>query len=105
MKRLFTMALVAAMISASLSASAETRKSEFAKGRKQEIRKEIRFRPCACPKCAAFRRMQGQKAFMMRDMRFHDPRFRDARFHDARFQDPHFKGAKSHGKGKKHVHR
>ena len=100
MKRLFTMALVAAMISASLSASAETRKSEFAKGRKQQIRKEIRFRPCACTKCAAFRRMQGQKAFMMRDMRFHDPRFRDARFHDA-----HFKGAKSHGKGKKHVHR
>jgi hypothetical protein len=94
------MALVAAIISASLSASAETRKSEFAKGRKQEIRKEIRFRPCHCPKCAEFRRMQGQKAFMMREMRFHDPRFRNARFHDA-----HFKGGKSHGKGKKHVRR
>ncbi len=105
MKRLFSMALVAAMLSASLSASAQPKKGEFAKGRKQEVRKEIRFRPCHCPKCMEMRRMQAEKEFMMRDVRFCDPRFRDARFHDARFRDPHFKGGKPHGKGKKHFRR
>jgi hypothetical protein len=105
MKRLLSMALVAVMVSASLSASAGTRKAEFAKGRKQEIRKEIRFRPCDCPKCAEFRRMQGQKAFMMREVRFHDARFQDPRFREAKFHDPHFKGGKPHGKGKKHFRR
>ena len=74
--------LVAALMSASLSASAQGRKGEFVKCRKGEVRQEIMFRKCNCPKCMKFRKMEMMRARAMRDARF-DRRF-DRRF-DARF--------------------
>ena len=79
MKKMFTLALVvAAMLSASVSASAQSRKGELMKSRKGEVRKEIRFRQGGCPKVL-------DKRFVRFDGRF-DPRFdrgfegRDFRF-------------------------
>ena len=74
---MFTMALaVAAMMSASMSASAQTPKGDFAKGRKAGFRKEIKSGPNKCPRCAQMRKMKKMKF----DARFQDPRFRDPRF-------------------------
>ena len=86
--RMLTMALlVAAMMSVTFSASAQGRKGEFAKNRKMDIRKEIRFRQCQCPRCMELRKMQMVKF----DPRFKDPRFRDARFDKGFVQHKHGK--------------
>ena len=69
MKRIITLALVvAAMMSASVSASAQGRKGELVKVRKGDIRKEIRFHRACCPAMAIDQR------FIRFDRRF-DKRF------------------------------
>jgi len=83
--------VVAAMMSASVSASAQGRKGEFAKGKK-EFRKEIKC--CQCPCC---REAKMKKAVLF-NARFQDKRFKDARFRDQRFE----KGLKFRHHGKKH---
>ena len=89
-----TMALVvAAMMSASLSASAQSRRGELVKVRKGDVRKEIQIRQGACP-ARSF-----DKRFIRFDRRF-DKRF-DARF-DRRFAKP-VKMAKHH-KHIQHIH-
>ena len=81
--KMFTMALaVAAMMSASMSASAQTRKGDFAKGRKAGFRKEIKFCSNKCPRCAHMQKMKMMKF----DARFQDPRFRDPRFRAVQFE-------------------
>ena len=78
MKKMLTLALlVAATMSATVSASAQGRRGEF-KGRRCDFRKEIRFQQCHCPRCQELRRME-----FMRMASF-DPRVRDVRF-DPRF--------------------
>lgn len=78
MKKMMTMALlVAALMSASVSASAQGRKGQM-KARKGEFRKEIHFRNCNCPCC-------------MKMIRFDEARF-DKRFADKRFADRRFVG-------------
>ncbi len=73
MKRMLTMALlVAATMSATVSASAQGRRGEF-RGRRGDFRKEIRFKQCDCPRCAEWRRMQTMRTFRL-DPRFMDPR-------------------------------
>ena len=96
MKRMMTMALlVAALMGASMSASAKGRKCEVVRFGKGDVRNEIVIRKGNCPRCAEFKR---KKAFSAFDR--HDPRFMDPRFRDPRFRDHHFKGGK-HGH-KKH---
>ena len=74
MKKMLTLALVvAAMMSASVSASAQGRKAELMKSRKGEVRKEIRFRQGGCP-ASAF-----DKRFLRFDSRF-DQRARFDKF-------------------------
>ena len=91
--KMLSMALLAALMSASMSASAQGRRGEFEKCRKAEFRKEIKFCKCDCPRCREFRRMQAFKQFEMRDPRFSQMQFREVRFKDARFE-----------KGKHHKH-
>ena len=74
MKKMFTLALVvAAMMSASVSASAHGRKAELVKVRKGDVRKEIRFHQRGCP-ASAF-----DKRFLRFDSRF-DQRARFDKF-------------------------
>ena len=92
--KMLSMALLAAaLMSASMSASAQGRRGELEKCRKAEFRKEIKFCKCDCPRCREFRRMQAFKQFEMRDPRFSQMQFREVRFKDARFE-----------KGKHHKH-
>lgn len=91
--KMLSMALLAALMSASMSASAQGRRGEFEKCRKAEFRKEIKFCKCDCPRCREFRRMQAFKQLEMRDPRFSQMQFREVRFKDARFE-----------KGKHHKH-
>ncbi len=92
--KMLSMALLAAaLMSASMSASAQGRRGKFEKCRKAEFRKEIKFCKCDCPRCREFRRMQAFKQLEMRDPRFSQMQFREVRFKDARFE-----------KGKHHKH-
>lgn len=94
MKRLVSMALlVAAMLSAGLSASAKGRKADVVMKKKGDFRKEIRFQG-NCPRSAQMRHFQGPCRFDKRkDFRFSDCR-RDVRFRTERFEvrrsDPRF---------------
>jgi len=84
-KMLTTALLVAAMLGASMSASAKGRRSEAARFGKGDVRKEIKFRNAKCPRCAEFRKMEKFGAVKKFDMRFSDPKFRDARWKGKRF--------------------
>lgn len=104
MKRLVSMALlVAALLSATVSASAKGRKGDFRRGKRGDFRQEIRFHG-NCPKAAEMRRWEAKREMECRNMvrvgefrRFDGPRdFRfergprdDFRFHDGRFDKKH----------------
>lgn len=105
MKRMVTLALlVAAMMSASMSASAQGRRGEF-KGRKADFRKEIFLKQCHCPKSREARMMGARRAQLsMRDARFKEASFRDARF-EREFQKFHGKVGKVDKVGKHHHRR
>lgn len=91
--RMLTMALlVAAMLGASMSASAKGRKGECVRCRKGDVRKEIVLRKGNFPRGAEFRKMEGFKAFKAHDARCKGPKFRDMRFEAKRF-----KAAGKHG--------
>ena len=97
MKRMLTMALlVAAWMSASMSASAQGRKGKFEKCRKAEFRKEIKFCKCDCPRCREARFME---------MKFREAKFNEKRFQEARFRDAQFGKFAKHQKHGKKFHR
>lgn len=88
MKRFLSLALlVAAMLSASVGASAKGRKADVVVMKKGDVRKEIRFQD---PRCG-----QGREAdfrFKARPMRRADMRRCERCRHlDPRFRDPHFR--------------
>ena len=105
MKRMLSMALlVAAMLSASMSASANGRRGDWKKGCKGDFRKEIRFHQCNCPRCMEMRRMEAFRAFDRRDPRFCDMRFvhfdQNRRFEARRgdFRKGEFRKGHKHGR-------
>ncbi|MBR3407936.1 MAG: hypothetical protein IKG86_03735 [Paludibacteraceae bacterium] len=88
MKRFLSLALlVAAMLSASVGASAKGRKAEVVVKKKGDVRKEIRFQDKRCPQGreADFRFKAGPKR--RADMRCCER----CRHLDPRFRDPHFR--------------
>lgn len=91
--KMMTMALlVVAVMGASMSASAQSRKSGWSKERKSDVRKEIRFCKCKCPCCAKFSRMTVMVPMDIREARLLEQQRKDIRF---------MKGAKRH----KHIRR
>ncbi len=98
MKRFLSLALlVAAMLSASVGASAKGRKADVVVMKKGDVRKEIRFQDKRCPKGreADFRFKAGPKR--RADMRCCERcrhqalRFQGPRHQDPRFRDPNFR--------------
>lgn len=95
--RMLTMALlVAALMSASMSASAQGRRGKFEKCRKAEFRKEIKFCKCDCPRCREARFME---------MKFREAKLNEKRFQEARFRDAQFGKFVKHQKHGKKFHR
>ena len=107
MKRLVSMALlVAALLSATVSASAKGRKGDFRRGKRGDFRQEIRFQG-NCPKMCDMRRCDFERMRMQEfrrpcpggprgDFRFEQGRREDFRFNDPRFNDRHHR--RHHGK-------
>lgn len=88
--------LVAALMSASMSASAQGRRGKFEKCRKAEFRKEIKFCKCDCPRCREARFME---------MKFREAKLNEKRFQEARFRDAQFGKFVKHQKHGKKFHR
>ena len=88
MKRFLSLALlVAAMLSASVGASAKGRKAEVVVRKKGDVRKEIRFQDLRCGQGREadfrFKAVPKRRADMRRCER--------CRHQDPRFRDPHFR--------------
>ena len=88
MKRFLSLALlVAAMLSASVGASAKGRKAEVVVKKKGDVRKEIRFQD---PRCG--QRREADFRFKARPMKRGDMRRCErCRHQDPRFRDPNFR--------------
>ena len=101
MKRFLSLALlVAAMLSASVGASAKGRKAEVVVRKKGDVRKEIRFQDLRCG--------QGREAdfrFKARPMRRCDMRrCEQFRREDPRFRDPNFRPRHHRHADRRHHH-